>query len=73
MDPLDTFLDAVAYRTRKVGSQYLLRCPVHDDRRPSLAVRERDDGALLVRCYAGCETRDILEALGLDFSDLFPD
>ena len=73
MDPLDTFLAAVPDGGRKVGGQYLMRCPAHDDKRPSLAVRERDDGALLVRCHAGCATEDVLDALGLEFADLYPE
>ena len=73
MDPLDTFLAAAPGGGRKVGGQYLVRCPVHDDQKPSLGVRERDDGSLLVRCYAGCATEDILDALGLEFADLYPE
>ena len=73
MDPLDTFLAAVPDGGRKVGGQYLVRCPAHDDKRPSLAIRERHDGALLVRCHAGCATEDILDALGLGFADLYPE
>jgi hypothetical protein len=56
-----------------VGGQHLLHCPAHDDKRPSLAIRERYDGTLLVRCYAGCRTEDILEVMGLEFADLYPD
>jgi len=73
VDPLDTFLAAVPDGGRKVGGQYLVSCPAHDDRRPSLGVRELDDGRLLVRCYAGCATEDILNALDLEFADLYPE
>ena len=73
MDPLDTFLAAVPDGGRKVGGQYLVRCPAHDDKKPSLGVRELDDGRLLVRCYAGCATEDILDALGFVFADLYPE
>lgn len=39
------------------------RCPTHDDRNPSLTIR---DGAksLLLKCHAGCEWRDIISAIG---------
>ncbi len=37
-------------------------CPVHDDREPSLVLRD-GDSTLLVRCYAGCDPSDVLEAL----------
>jgi len=50
-----------------------VRCPVHGDERPSLGLRERDDGSLLVHCYAGCSTTDVLDALGLAFADLYPE
>jgi len=48
------------------------RCPAHDDREPSLAVSEGADGRALLHCHAGCATRDVIAALGLTWSDLFP-
>jgi putative DNA primase/helicase len=40
------------------------RCPCHDDRSPSLSVRDGDEpGRILVHCFAGCDHRDILGAL----------
>jgi len=47
-------------------------CPAHDDRDPSLGIREAEDGKVLVHCWAGCTTRDILAAIGLELRDLFP-
>lgn len=47
-------------------------CPAHPDKNPSLAVRELDDGRVLIYCRAGCATRDIIAAVGLEFSDLYP-
>lgn len=47
-------------------------CPAHDDRSPSLAICEKQDGRLLIRCFAGCEALSILSAVGLEFQDLFP-
>jgi putative DNA primase/helicase len=38
------------------------RCPAHDDRTPSLSVRETSDGKVLVRCFAGCRQDDVIEA-----------
>lgn len=39
-------------------------CVAHDDKRPSLRLRDGDkDGKLLVRCEAGCEPREILSEL----------
>jgi len=58
---------------RTSGSQWLARCPAHDDRKASLAVREGDDGRVLVHCHAGCSVEAILAALGLDETALFPE
>lgn len=41
------------------------RCPAHDDSSPSLSVR-LGDTAILFKCFAGCDTRDVLRALARD-------
>ncbi len=52
--------------------KWLARCPAHDDRSPSLAVKLADDGRLLVHCFAGCDLESVVAAVGLTLSDLFP-
>lgn len=47
-------------------------CPAHEDREPSLAIREADDGRLLVYCFAGCSAAEVLAAVGLSLGDLYP-
>ncbi len=69
--PIDTVLAALD-RTRKSGQGWTARCPAHDDRNPSLSVREGDNGAVLIKCMAGCETADVVAAMGLQMSALFP-
>lgn len=54
-------------------NQWIARCPAHEDRSPSLAIKESSAGLILIKCFAGCESEDILGALGLQFSDLFPE
>ena len=44
------------------GSTGMCRCPAHDDRTPSLSVRVGDT-RLLFKCFAGCDTRDVLRAI----------
>ncbi|WP_375679354.1 MULTISPECIES: toprim domain-containing protein [unclassified Bartonella] len=39
------------------------RCPAHDDRLPSLSIKNGHDGRLLLYCYAGCSFREIIQAL----------
>lgn len=53
--------------------RWIAKCPAHDDRSPSMTVRQLPDGRTLMHCFAGCETATILDALGLTFSDLFPE
>src|SRR5665213_3625415 len=38
------------------------RCPAHEDRDPSLSIDERD-GKILLKCFAGCDNRDVIAAL----------
>lgn len=51
------------------GASYLCRCPVPShgkgkgDRRPSLSIAAGDDGRLLVKCFSGCDPRDVLSEL----------
>lgn len=52
-------------------SRWLARCPAHNDRSPSLSIREGRDGRTLIRCWAGCGLPDVLQAAGLKMSDLF--
>jgi len=54
-------------------SQWLAKCPAHEDRSPSFSVKDAGGGLILIRCFAGCEPEAILNALDLQFSDLFPE
>ena len=53
--------------------KYVSRCPSHDDRSPSLAIKDGDDGRVLIHCFAGCEPQSVLDAIGLTFSDIMPE
>lgn len=58
---------------RQSGNSYIARCPLHDDRSPSLSIAIGDDGRILLHCFTGCEVKNICEAIGLTVGDLFPD
>ena len=45
------------------GSYGTARCPAHDDRRPSLSLKDGDSGRLLLFCHAGCSYQDIVAAI----------
>ncbi|MEQ9491536.1 MAG: toprim domain-containing protein [Alphaproteobacteria bacterium] len=47
------------------GCYGMMRCPVHDDRNPSLKVSDGPNG-VNVHCFAGCDWQDVRAALGLD-------
>jgi hypothetical protein len=52
-----------ALGARRVGSQWLARCPAHDDSRPSLSIREGREGRVLVCCRAGCSQGEVISVL----------
>ena len=54
---------AKALGGRKAGSGWTARCPAHDDRTPSLSIRDADDNKVLVRCHAGCDQECVIMAL----------
>jgi hypothetical protein len=57
---------------RKTGSdRWLAKCPAHEDRRASLSIRDCDDRTL-INCFALCRPEEVLAAVGLDWSALFP-
>lgn len=51
--------------------RWLACCPAHEDKDPSLSVRELNDGTVLIKCFAGCSAADIVGAIGLELRDLF--
>lgn len=62
---------------KKVSGGYIARCPAHDDRSPSLSItekkhRETGEDIILIHCHAGCGATEVLDAVGLDHSVLYP-
>lgn len=72
MSALDTLLSRLHKFTRTGADRWKACCPAHDDKSPSLAIRDAD-GRLLLHCFGGCSTEAVLSAVGLTFSDLMPD
>jgi P4 family phage/plasmid primase-like protien len=67
--PLLSKFDGVS---QKSPAQWYALCPCHDDRKNSLGIAKSDGGRLVLNCLAGCETPEILRAIGASWSDLFP-
>jgi putative DNA primase/helicase len=54
---------AKALGGRKTGGCWAARCPAHDDRTPSLSIRDAEENKVLVRCHAGCDQERVIAAL----------
>jgi len=67
MSQYDEFRRALDARGqgRKTSSGINYRCPAHEDRTPSLRLKEGNDGRALVTCFAGCTFEAIRDALQL--------
>jgi hypothetical protein len=56
---------------RQVGAgKWRSRCPGHGSKSQSLAIADVD-GRVLLKCFAGCETESVLNAMNMTFSDLY--
>lgn len=70
LDEFLTHLDGV----KPTGKdKYMACCPVHGDETPSLSVAVKDvkgTRKILLKCFAGCRTEDIVRELGLSMQDL---
>lgn len=71
MTPAENLIQRLA-KVRGRNGSWTACCPAHNDKGPSLAVRELPDGRVLLHCFAGCETESVLAAVGMDMTDLFP-
>lgn len=71
--PIDRLISRLDTVRERGEGRWLARCPAHDDRTPSLSVRETGDGTVLIHCWAGCAAADVVAAAGLELADLFPD
>jgi putative DNA primase/helicase len=60
---MDAETIACALGGRKAGSGWTACCPAHEDRIPSLSIRDSNDGRVLVRCHARCEQEQVIAAL----------
>ena len=73
VDRLLEALRASGKNPKRSGIGWTCCCTAHDDRNPSLSIREGDDGRALVNCHAGCSVDAVCGAIGLRPADLFTD
>ena len=70
--PIEKLLSRLDGVQERGPDRWLTRCPSHNDGRPSLSIQETGDGTVLIHCFAACSPIDVLAAIGLTLSDLFP-
>lgn len=73
LEVVETALTAHGCHPQRRGDHVDARCPSHEDANPSLSVDAGVDGRALVHCHAGCPAAEIVAALNLEITDLFPD
>ena len=75
MDKIDLVLSLLRdpKRSGDSGRQWTCICPAHDDTVQSLRVHVTEDDKILMNCRKGCSLKDVLRAINLEDSDLFPD
>ena len=71
MNSVENLLSRLEKVKGRNGS-WTARCPAHDDKGPSLSIREVEDGRVLLHCFAGCDVNNIVQSVGMDIGDLFP-
>lgn len=69
---LQGFVDAMGGAKGRRGDDILCTCPAHDDKKPSLYVREGDKG-IICHCMVGCTNDQICAARGIDMASMFRD
>lgn len=72
MSPIENTLSRLEKVKQRQPGQHSACCPAHADNGPSLSIRETPDGAVLLHCFAGCEVRDVVAAMGLELHEMFP-
>ncbi|MGJ6963271.1 hypothetical protein ACSDR0_15300 [Streptosporangium sp. G11] len=71
---LERIYEVTGHVPRGSATERSARCPAHDDRQPSLQVGMKQDGVVVLNCHGGakCPTEDIMAALDLPMSALWP-
>ena len=60
-------------KVKRTGpDRWIASCPTRTDKNPSMTVRELPDGRVLVHDFGGDSVHEILAAVGLEMSELFP-
>lgn len=58
---------------QRSGKGWRCACPACGGRSRKLSISEADEGRLLVHCFGGCDVLSVVQAAGLELTDLFPE
>jgi hypothetical protein len=67
------FVDQLERVVSRGHNSWLACCPSHDDKSPSLSIKQLEDGRVLIHCHAGCSAQEVVESVGFNMNHLFPD
>ena len=69
---IETLLSRLQKVRKRGHNQWMACCPVHQERTPSLSIKD-DDGKIIMHCFGcGAKGPEIIESVGMEISDLFP-
>ncbi len=73
MSNIGDFLNRLDKVRRMGEGRWIACCPAHGDKHPSLNIKLSDGDVILLQCRSGgCSAYDIVSAVGMNLSDLFP-
>lgn len=70
---LENLINRLQKVKRKSRDSWIACCPAHQDKSPSMTIREVEEGKLLIHCFAGCSIEEITSSIGITLSDLMPE
>lgn len=69
---LQQLLSSLAKVRQTSRDSWVACCPAHADKSPSMTIKAAPN-TILIHCFGGCSTEEILGAIGMTFDDLYPD
>ncbi|MCL2829595.1 MAG: DNA primase [Betaproteobacteria bacterium] len=70
---IDTLLSRLDGVKQTGSGTWRAKCPSHGSKGRTLSIREVNDGRVLLHCFAECSPHEVLSAIGLTMTDLFPE
>jgi len=69
---IESLLSRMSKVRRRGNNKWMVSCPCHEDKHPSLSIKDQD-GVILMHCFSQqCSAADICNAIGIDIQELFP-